>query len=72
MFLAAARALADEVSEQDLAKGSVYPPLSRIRDLSLSVATSVAEVGYATGIASLRRPDDLRAHLAGSMYQPYY
>ena len=72
MFLAAARALADEVSEQDLAKGSIYPPLSRIRDLSLSVATRVAEVGYATRNARFPRPDDLKAHLADSMYQPYY
>jgi malate dehydrogenase (oxaloacetate-decarboxylating)(NADP+) len=72
MFLAGARALADEVSEQDLAMGSLYPPLSRIRELSLSVATSVAHVAYAAGIASLRRPDDLREHLADMMYQPYY
>jgi malate dehydrogenase (oxaloacetate-decarboxylating)(NADP+) len=31
MFLAAARALASEVSETDLAEGRIYPPLKRIR-----------------------------------------
>jgi malate dehydrogenase (oxaloacetate-decarboxylating)(NADP+) len=72
MFLAAARALADEVSEEDLASGALYPPLNRIRELSLSVAASVANVAYASGIASSPRPKDLRGHLADLMYQPYY
>lgn len=72
MFLAAARALADEVSEQDLAMGSIYPPLSRIRELSLSVATSVATVAYASGHAGYPVPGDVRAHLADLMYEPYY
>ncbi len=72
MFLAAARALADEVSEEDLTRGSLYPPLSRIRELSLSVATSVADVAYTKGLTSSPRPEDLRGHLADLMYQPYY
>jgi malate dehydrogenase (oxaloacetate-decarboxylating)(NADP+) len=72
MFLAAARALADEVSEEDLAKGSLYPPLNRIRELSLSVATRVANAAYADGIVSAPRPKDLRRHLTALMYQPYY
>ena len=72
MFLAAARALANEVSEADLTKGSLYPPLSRIRELSLSVATSVAAVAYEQGITNSQRPEDLRQHLADLMYQPYY
>ena len=72
MFLASARALADEVSEDDLASGALYPPLNRIRELSLSVATSVAEAAYTGGIASSARPKDLRRHLADLMYQPYY
>ena len=72
MFLASARALADEVSEEDLARGALYPPLNRIRELSLSVATRVAEAAYTGGIASSVRPKDLRRHLADLMYQPYY
>ena len=72
MFLAAARALADEVSEDDLAKGALYPPLSRIRELSLSVATGVADAAHTAGITRSPRPEDQRAHLAELMYQPYY
>ena len=72
MFLAAARALADEVSEDDLAKGALYPPLSRIRELSLSVATSVADAAHTAGITRSPRPEDQRAYLDELMYQPYY
>lgn len=72
MFLAAAHALADEVSDDDLANGAVYPSLRRVRELSLSVAVDVAESAYGCGVACLPRPDDLRAHLASLMYEPYY
>ena len=72
MFLAAARALADEVSEDDLAKGALYPPLSRIRELSLSVATGVADAAHTAGITRSPRPEDQRAYLDELMYQPYY
>jgi malate dehydrogenase (oxaloacetate-decarboxylating)(NADP+) len=72
MFLAAAHALAAQVSDEDLAAGSVYPPLRRIRELSLSIALRVAESAYSCGVARLSRPEDLRAHLANLMYEPYY
>jgi len=72
MFLAAARALADQVSEEELAMGLVYPSLSRIRALSLSVATRVAHAAYAAGVTRSERPKDLRKHLADQMYEPYY
>ena len=72
MFLAAAEALANEVSEDDLAEGAVYPPLKRIRDVSLAIAVAVAEEAYETGIARLPRPSSLVDHIAGLMYDPTY
>jgi malate dehydrogenase (oxaloacetate-decarboxylating)(NADP+) len=42
MFLVAARTLAQEVSETDLRIGRIYPPLPRIRDVSLAIAVAVA------------------------------
>jgi malate dehydrogenase (oxaloacetate-decarboxylating)(NADP+) len=72
MFLEAAHALEAEVSDQDLAQGSLYPPLRRIRDVSANLAVAVARVAYAQGCARAPEPDDLRALLTGQMYDPHY
>lgn len=72
MFLAAAKALATEVRDEDLAAGRVYPPLSDVRRVSLAIACAVAEVAYASGLAEKPRPEDLRAHVASMMYEPKY
>jgi malate dehydrogenase (oxaloacetate-decarboxylating)(NADP+) len=72
MFLVAARVVAGEVSEADLNEGRLYPPLPRIREVSLAVAEAVAEVAYRRGLAGMPRPDDLRAHIISLMYEPMY
>lgn len=72
MFGAAARALVDEVSEEDLASGSIYPPLSRVRKLSAAIATAVARIAFERGLATEPRPEDLAMTVAATMYQPEY
>ena len=44
MFRVAARTLADMVTEEDLGKGSLFPPLTNIREVSVSIAVAVAKV----------------------------
>lgn len=72
MFLAAARTLAEEVTKEDLAKGSVYPSLKRIRSVSRKIAMAVAEQAYSLGSARLPRPADLEKHVADRMFVPDY
>ena len=72
MFFMAARALAREVTAADLELGRIYPALSRIRDVSLRIAVSVAEVAWARGIARAERPDDPEAFIRSRMYEPVY
>ncbi|AHF90934.1 NAD-dependent malic enzyme [Opitutaceae bacterium TAV5] len=72
MFLASARTLAALVSKEDLAMGRVYPPLSKIRDVSLGIAVAVAEKAYEANVANLPRPADLEATIQASMFQPEY
>jgi len=72
MFLAAARALANEVSEDDLSEGRIYPPLRRIREVSLSIAVAVAKAAYDQGLARVPKPDDLRLHIKAQMFEPSY
>ena len=43
------QALADMVTEDDLAQGRMYPPLADIRKCSVKIATYVAEYAYKAG-----------------------
>jgi malate dehydrogenase (oxaloacetate-decarboxylating)(NADP+) len=72
MFLAAARALANRVGDEDLARGSVFPPLHRIRAISSAIAVAVAGVAYQRGLAHNPEPADLHACIEAAMYQPEY
>ena len=72
MFMAAARTLAQLVTEDDLAKGRIYPSLTRIREVSAAIGTAVAEVAYQQGLARVPRPDNLPAYIESQMYQPVY
>jgi malate dehydrogenase (oxaloacetate-decarboxylating)(NADP+) len=72
MFAAAARALAGLVGPADLEVGRVFPALSRIREVSLEIATAVAEIAWKRGLTDRPRPADPRSHVASTMYQPIY
>jgi len=72
MFMAAAKTLASLVDDSDLAQGSLYPALSRIREVSAAIATAVAETAYAAGLAGKPRPPDVLADVRSQMYDPRY
>lgn len=72
MFFAAARTLASLVTEDDITKGSVYPNLQRIREVSSKIAAAVAEVAFARGLAGVLRPHDIPALIRRHMYEPRY
>lgn len=72
MFFVAARTLADIVEPEDLERGRIYPPLTKIRDVSFKIAVAVAEVAYLRGLANLPIPDDLEAYIRSLMYYPEY
>jgi malate dehydrogenase (oxaloacetate-decarboxylating)(NADP+) len=72
MFIVAARAVAEQVSDQSLASGLIYPPQSRIFEASLHVATRVAEYIFDKGLARMSRPQDIAAHIRAVAYRPIY
>jgi malate dehydrogenase (oxaloacetate-decarboxylating)(NADP+) len=72
MFFVAAKALANAVSEADLAQGRIYPPLTKIKEVSTAIATAVAEVAYNQGIARKPKPDDFPAFIKSQIYEPKY
>ena len=59
MFMAAARTLAQLVSEEDIKQGSLYPALPRIREVSAHIAAAVADVAYKRGLATGQSPRQL-------------
>jgi malate dehydrogenase (oxaloacetate-decarboxylating)(NADP+) len=72
MFFTAAKTLAEQVSEADLASGRVYPPLTRIRETSAAIAQAVARVAYQRELAGRREPKDLMKRIRSIMYEPNY
>ena len=72
MFFVAAKALANQVTDADLALGRIYPSLTRIREVSAYIAAAVAQVAYDRGLAADAPPADLLAHVRTFMYQPVY
>jgi malate dehydrogenase (oxaloacetate-decarboxylating)(NADP+) len=72
MFMAAAHALARQVTDADLAQGSLYPPLAQVRDVSAHIATAVAGVAYRRGYATAPEPEELFTFVTSQMYEPQY
>jgi len=60
------------VTAEDLAQGSLYPPLKRIRDVSARIGAAVALVARDAGLAGHGVPDDALAFVREQMYQPVY
>ncbi|MCF7824419.1 MAG: NAD-dependent malic enzyme [Candidatus Marinimicrobia bacterium] len=72
MFYTAAKALAEMVTEEELALGTVYPDLSKIRKISATIATGICEMAFAAGLAGIEEPPDIHKFVKDKMYQPVY
>ncbi|XP_011092518.1 NADP-dependent malic enzyme-like isoform X1 [Sesamum indicum] len=73
LLLAASEALAAQVTEENYAKGLIYPPFTNIRKISAHIAANVAAKAYELGLAShLPRPKDLVKYAESCMYTPVY
>jgi malate dehydrogenase (oxaloacetate-decarboxylating)(NADP+) len=72
MFIVAARAVAEQVTEENLSTGLIYPPQSHILDASLHVAERIAAYIFDQGLARVPRPDDVRGLIGARAYRPVY
>ena len=72
MFIVAARAVAEQVTDANLASGLIYPPQSHIFAASEYAATKVAEHIFDKGLARVERPKDVAAYVQSRAYRPVY
>jgi malate dehydrogenase (oxaloacetate-decarboxylating)(NADP+) len=72
MFIVAARRLAALVTEDDLRQGSLYPALTRIREVSASIAVAVVRLAFDRELTARMRPDDIEESVEQMMFRPDY
>ncbi len=72
MFIVAAKAVAEQVSDAALATGLIYPPQSHILDASLHVAGRMAEYIFDQNLAPVPRLTNIEEHVRSCAYRPIY
>jgi malate dehydrogenase (oxaloacetate-decarboxylating) len=72
MLLAAARALAETVTEDRLAGGMLLPPISDLRAIAHRVAVAVATEARRAGVARLPDDRDIEAEVVAATWWPTY
>lgn len=72
MFIEAARAVADQVTDAQRAKGLLYPLQSDILEAEIKTAARVAALVHDKGLARVERPKDMEAHIRSLVYTPAY
>ena len=72
MFIEAAAAVADQVPEDLLKQGSLYPTQSNILESEVKTAVRVAKVVFDKGLARVDRPADIEAFIRQHVYKPEY
>ncbi len=72
MFIVAAKAVAEQVGQESLDSGLIYPPQSQILDASLHTAAKIATYIFDNGLARVPRPADIESHIRAMAYKPAY
>ncbi|MGA6974635.1 MAG: NAD-dependent malic enzyme [Candidatus Binatus sp.] len=72
MFIAAARAVAEQVTQHELDTGLIYPPQSAILDTELLAAERVAAVIFERGLARVSQPENVAQFVRSQTYKPQY
>jgi malate dehydrogenase (oxaloacetate-decarboxylating)(NADP+) len=72
MFIAAARAVADQVTKQQLEEGMLYPPQANLLEVELNAASKIAALIFARGLARVDKPADVSAFIRSHAYEPRY
>jgi len=67
------KALADFVTPEELVSGQIYPGVSKIRDISVKIASAVMQKAFEEGHAQLEpKPENLEEFIRKHMFSPTY
>lgn len=72
LFITAAEAVAEQVSQQDFEMGLIYPSVKNILNVSVNVAIKIVEVIFESGLAGVEKPDNIAVFVKSKMYVPMY
>ena len=72
MFIEAARATAEQVTDEQRATGMLYPPQSNVLETEVRTASRVAKLAFDRNLAQVDRPGDIEAWVRGLLYKPDY
>jgi malate dehydrogenase (oxaloacetate-decarboxylating)(NADP+) len=72
MFIEAAAAVADQVPEDLLKQGCLYPPQSNILETEIQTAVRVAKLVFDSELARVDRPADIETFIRQQVYKPEY
>jgi malate dehydrogenase (oxaloacetate-decarboxylating)(NADP+) len=71
-FIVAAQASADQVRPELRARGMLFPSQSEILETEVTTASRVAEFMFDKGLATVKRPPNIRKWIEGQLYTPHY
>jgi malate dehydrogenase (oxaloacetate-decarboxylating)(NADP+) len=72
MFIEAARATADQVTDKQRNMGMLFPPQSNVLDTEVRTAERVARLVFEHSLARVDPPKDINAWLRAMLYKPEY
>jgi malate dehydrogenase (oxaloacetate-decarboxylating)(NADP+) len=72
MFITAAEAVAEQVTQDDFENGLIYPQVKDIMKVSLNVAVKIAEEIFDSNLAGIKQPRDIKAFIRRKMFTPEY
>uniref|UniRef100_A0A1B6D4E5 Malic enzyme n=2 Tax=Clastoptera arizonana TaxID=38151 RepID=A0A1B6D4E5_9HEMI len=73
MFFQAAKIVSKYVTKEEMDVGSLYPSMSKIKEISLDIAVEIAKIGYRTGMAlHLPEPKNIKEYILNEQYRNEY
>ena len=72
VFIVAAQASADQVSQEQRDHGMLFPSQANIQEVEVAIATRTAEFMFDNGLATVQRPANIRQWIEEQLYNPQY